>query len=393
MINKLKLGLPVQLILMLAFVFLFGDYFPHIFIAGAYAISLSIKELLLYVMPFIIFSFIFSCLVSFRGGSFKFLVSLLGSVCLSNFVSTMIAFSVSMGAIHVLQGFSISTMEAQSTLTPAWDLSLQRLIPNDWALFAGLAFGLLGSFQSTEKLEKVSEFLKKAAHGLLNRVFIPILPLFIFGFILKMQFEGTIVSALTTYAPIALLFFATQILYVGLLYGVGADYNFNRWVEQLKNVMPAGMTALSTMSSLASMPYTLQAAEKNTNGDEMVDVIVPATVNVHLVGDSIAIPMMALAILFNMGMPMPTLSLYLIFAFYFVVNKFAVAAVPGGGILVMLPVLQQYLQFNDEMLSLITMLYILFDAIITFVNVLGNGAFAILFTRFYRRQTLAWGKP
>ena len=42
----------------------------------------------------------------------------------------------------------------------------------------------------------------------------------------------------------------------------------------------------------------------------------------------------------------------------------------------MLPILEQYLGFNAEMLSLITALYILFDPIITSVNILGNGAFA-----------------
>ena len=67
----------------------------------------------------------------------------------------------------------------------------------------------------------------------------------------------------------------------------------------------------------------------------------------------------------------------LIFAAYFVLAKFSVAAVPGGGILVMLPILEKYLGFNSEMLSLITALYILFDPVITCANVLGNGAFAL----------------
>lgn len=61
---------------------------------------------------------------------------------------------------------------------------------------------------------------------------------------------------------------------------------------------------------------------------------------------------------------------------YFVLAKFSVAAVPGGGILVMLPILEAYLGLNGEMLSLITALYLLFDPVITCANILGNGAFA-----------------
>jgi hypothetical protein len=77
----------------------------------------------------------------------------------------------------------------------------------------------------------------------------------------------------------------------------------------------------------------------------------------------------------------PSLLSYLTFSLYFVIAKFSVAAIPGGGILVMLPILEAYLGFNAEMMSLITALYVLFDPVITCANVLGNGAFAKLIDR------------
>ena len=58
-------------------------------------------------------------------------------------------------------------------------------------------------------------------------------------------------------------------------------------------------------------------------------------------------------------MPLPSLYEYLIFSFSFVIAKFSVAAIPGGGIIVMLPILENYLGFNAEMLSFITALYII----------------------------------
>jgi Na+/H+-dicarboxylate symporter len=75
---------------------------------------------------------------------------------------------------------------------------------------------------------------------------------------------------------------------------------------------------------------------------------------------------------------------YLIFAFHFVIAKFSVAAIPGGGIIVMIPILEKYLGFNSDMSSLITALYILFDPIITGINVLGNGAFAKVIDKLIR---------
>ena len=88
----------------------------------------------------------------------------------------------------------------------------------------------------------------------------------------------------------------------------------------------------------------------------------------------------------SFGVAEPGFLSYLIFAAYFVMAKFSVAGVPGGGILVMLPVLESYLGFNGEMLSLITALYILFDPVITCANVLGNGGFAITIERFFKTE-------
>ena len=122
----------------------------------------------------------------------------------------------------------------------------------------------------------------------------------------------------------------------------------------------------------------------NTNPD-LARSVIPATVNIHLVGDCFAIPIFALAILVSFQGGLPSLEHYALFTFYFVMAKFAVAAVPGGGVLVMLPVLEKYLGFSAPMLSLITALYVIFDPLITAANIMGNGAFAMGFSKLYAK--------
>jgi Na+/H+-dicarboxylate symporter len=154
------------------------------------------------------------------------------------------------------------------------------------------------------------------------------------------------------------------------------NFKIQEFLNNIKNMLPAAISGFSTMSSAASMPLTIIGAENNTQNKEIAGCVIPATVNIHLVGDCFAIPIFAYAVLKSFGLPEPSLFNYMIFAFYFVLAKFSVAAVPGGGIIVMLPILEVYMGFNAEMMSLITALYILFDPIITCANVLGNGAFA-----------------
>lgn len=150
-------------------------------------------------------------------------------------------------------------------------------------------------------------------------------------------------------------------------------------------MLPAAITGFCTMSSATAMPLTLIGVEKNAHNPDLARSIVPATVNVHLIGDCFAIPIFAYAILKNFGFAEPSLISYLIFAGYFVFAKFSVAAIPGGGVLVMLPILETNLGFNSEMLSLITALYVLFDPIITCANVFGNGGFALVMSKLAMR--------
>ena len=77
------------------------------------------------------------------------------------------------------------------------------------------------------------------------------------------------------------------------------------------------------------------------------------------------------------------MELELIFSLYFILAKFGVAAVPGGGIIVISPILESQFGFSGQMTPLIYALYMMFDPIITSVNIMGNGAFAIAFKKFY----------
>jgi Na+/H+-dicarboxylate symporter len=112
-----------------------------------------------------------------------------------------------------------------------------------------------------------------------------------------------------------------------------------------------------------------------------------------MTGDSLAIPIMAIAILFSLGQPLPTFEQYCLFSVFFVLCRFAVAAVPGGGILIILPILESYLGFSPEMSALITTIFILFDPFATAVNVIGNGGFIILLSQFFRGILQCETKP
>lgn len=383
-LKSLLKSLPVQLLLIILFVALFGKYVDEDVKRVSLAISISLKEVLVALLPIMIFAFISSCLISFGSGTIRFIISLLGAVVLSNYLSTVIAYFIGSFSIESVCGFSASS-EQTKELVAYWSFSIPVYINNAQGLIAGLVYGIIFGYVKNDFAVMVANKLSEFSMFFLEKIFIPLVPIFILGFIFKLEHEGSLVRVIKDYCQVLGLIAFVQISYVVLMYGIAASFKPAKWLELMKNAFPSLIVAISTMSSAASMPFVLEGVEQNTNHSKSARAIVSSTINFHMIGDNFTVVILALAVLVTFGQPIPTFSEFFIFSLYFTAFRFAVAAVPGGGIIVMTGLLSNHLGFSTEMISLITALYILFDGIITMTNVFGNGAFPVLFLKVFKR--------
>lgn len=373
--------MPLLLLAMILLLSLTHRWLPLELKSALYGISLALKSLIVFVLPFLIFGLLFKTSVQMAKKASKWVLVILGAICLSNFLSTMISYLIGSGVYHFDLSLALSTGTGSATpLSPfhLWSENylLPKLIGNSHAMFAGLLLGILCGWLKPSAGEKIGLYFEKWI-GLFLKLFLYVIPLFIAGFIINMLHEGMMGLILRAYALIFIVVATTVFTYIALVYWAANGFQKKIFVQNLKNMLPAAIAGFGSMSSAAAMPLTLIGTQKNSKNPDMAKSIIPATVNIHLIGDCFAIPIFAFAILKSFGMAEPAFGSYLIFAVYFVLAKFSVAAVPGGGILVMLPILETYLGFSGEMLSLITALYILFDPLITSANILGNGGFAM----------------
>ena len=346
-----------------------------------YGMSLSIKSLIVFSLPFIIFGLLFKTTVGFARNASKVIIAILIAICMSNFLSTMVGYS--MGRIAYRFDLTMSFPNEGAELQPAWSILLPKWIGNDSAMFAGLICGIVLGWWKPSWAAAIAGRVDQVVSRVLKG-FLYVIPLFISGFVMKMYHDNVMNYIIQNYGKVFGLIACSVFTYIALIYFLANRGRETSWVQSLKNMMPAAIAGFGSMSSAAAMPLTLLGTEKNSENPDLARSIIPATVNVHLIGDCFAIPIFAFAVMKSFGVSEPAFSHYLIFASYFVLAKFSVAAVPGGGILVMLPILEHELGFDPTMLSLITALYILFDPIITCANVLGNGGFAMNLSRLPR---------
>jgi len=365
--------MPFVLIAIIILVALFHTWIPTEWQSVLYAISLSIKSIIVFLLPLIIFGLLFKTTVNLAHDATKVIGIILVGIVVSNFLSTSISHYVGLWIYQF--DLSISLPEEANGLQAAWQWSLPKLVGNEVAMFSGLILGLLGGYFKIHAAKKLAGILDKIVGRILHFI-IYLIPFFVTGFIFKLYNDGVMGVIIQQYSLIFVLIALAQYSYILLAYFLLSRCRFSEFFKSVKNMIPAAITGFSTMSSAASMPLTIIGAEKNAKNKGLVSSVIPATVNVHLVGDCFAIPILAFALMKSFGVAAPDFISYLIFTCYFVLAKFSVAAIPGGGILVMLPILETYLGLNSAMLSLITALYILFDPVITSANVLGNGAFA-----------------
>ncbi|OGT42803.1 MAG: hypothetical protein A3F42_01720 [Gammaproteobacteria bacterium RIFCSPHIGHO2_12_FULL_37_34] len=367
--------LPILLFIIIVMVMCFGSFIPLGIKEILYALSLSIKSVIIFLLPFIIFGLLFKTAMTLTHNATRIILLILGGVVCSNFIATFLSHYVGSFIYHL--NLSITLPKESSTLQAAWSFVLPPFIANDKAMFSGIGLGVILSLIKIKRTTNIANQLDWVISKIL-KFFIYLIPLFVTGYLIKLQADGVIGLILKNYALIFVIIAAAQLFYITSAYLLVNKGRMLDGLNCIKNMLPAALSGFSTMSSAASMPLTIMGVENNTRNKTLARSVVPATVNIHLLGDCFAIPIFAFAILKTFGMAEPSLIHYLIFTFYFVLAKFSVAAVPGGGIIIMLPILESYLGFNTNMLSLITALYILFDPVITCVNVLGNGAFAKL---------------
>lgn len=340
-----------------------------------YAISLTVKSIIAFLLPVIIFSLLYKTMVGFARQATVMMALILICVCCSNFLSTYLSHFVGEWIYHF--DLSLLTPNESKSLTPAFTLLIPSFIPNNKAMIAGILLGLISGLVYNYKALIIAERLNNLTAKLLV-VFIYLIPIFVTGFIIKLQYDGVVETILKDYLKVFTVITFAQFGYILFIYFILNKFNVSKTLVCIKNILPAGIAGFSTMSSAAIIPLTIIGARNNAQNKELASLVIPATVNIHLVGDCFAIPIFAYAVMKSFEVAMPGSSIYLVFVLYFILAKFSVAAIPGGGIIVMLPILEKYLGLNSEMLSLITALYILFDPVITCANILGNSALAKL---------------
>lgn len=219
----------------------------------------------------------------------------------------------------------------------------------------------------------------------IEKVIIPLLPVYIFTMICEMSAKGVIGALMGAGAKIILTGVGLSIVYLIIQYCIAGAVAHKNPFKCLGNMLPAYFTAFSICSSSAVIPVTQRCTLKNGVSPDIAGFTIPLCSTVHMCGSTIKLATSAFAIAYMSGMDIS----FGMYANFVLVQGIAAVAAPGvmGGVLMAsIGIIESILGFSPEQTALVMALYLALDGYGPACNVTGDGAIALVIDRFFGRK-------
>lgn len=369
----------------------FGLYLPESINRIFATFNSFFGQFLNFAIPLIILGLIMPAISDLGKGAGKLLLitALIayGSTIFSGFMSYFTSSAIFPSLLESHINTAAEVTENGKELEPYFSITIPAVIDVMSALVLAFVIGLGLAYQENSALKKVANDFQRIIMQVIENVIVPLLPLFILGIFASMSFSGKVYSILSVFINIIGVIFAMHIILLLLQYIITGALVKRNPIKLLGTMMPAYFTALGTQSSAATIPVTLEQAEKNGVSSKIAGFVIPLCATIHLSGSIMKITACAMALMILEGVPYD-FGMFAGFIFMLGVAMVAAPGVPGGAIMAAIGVLQSMLGFSEEMIGLMIALYIAMDSFGTAANVTGDGAIALVVDKITRSKNV-----
>lgn len=385
--KRIRIGLlgrvVIAIILGIALGLVFPDWLSRVFLT----FNALFSNFLNFVVPLIILGLIAPGIADLGKNAGRLL--LLTSLIAYGFTTFtgLFAYFSSLLFLPTLLGGDGSPMipDATNKLSAYFNLEMAPVIDVMSALILSFILGLGISFSRGDVLKNAFNEFKDIIMLVINKVIIPLLPLYIFGIFLDMTVAGQVASVLAVFIKIVVLVFVLTLILLLIQFIFAGFIAKTNPFRALKIMMTAYLTALGTQSSAATIPVTHQQAIKAGVDEDIAGFVIPLCATIHLSGSMLKITACAMAVMMMNGEVIST-EIFIGFIFLLGITMVAAPGVPGGAIMAAVGVLTSVLGFSEESIGLMIALYIGMDSFGTAANVTGDGAIALIMNKIYKKD-------
>ncbi len=374
----------IAIVLGIACGYVFPEFLSRIFIT----FNATFSQFLSFCVPLIIIGFVVTAISDIGGKAGKMLLFTTILAYAMTIFSGLLSYFTGLFTFPYLLTDTLTanlSVSESDVLNPYFVIEMPPLMGVTTALVFSFLFGLgIANLSEESVLRKFFSDVKEIVLKVINKVIIPILPIYIFGIFLNMTVAGQVGTVLSTFAKIIIVIFILHIVLLLIQFSIAALFSKDckNPLKLLMTMMPAYFTALGTQSSAATIPVTLERAKKLGVSDGVAGFVIPLCATIHLSGSMLKITACALALMMLQSMPYDT-PMFISFIAMLGVTMVAAPGVPGGAIMAALGVLTQILGFSEADNALMIALYIAMDCFGTACNVTGDGALSVIVNRVF----------
>ena len=343
-------------------------------------------QVIFFLVPLIILGFVAPSIARLKSNASKMLLFAFAIAYLSS------VGAASFGAIvgyQLIPSLHIETATEGLREAPAmlFNIEIPPVMSVMSALVLAIFVGLSTAWVRSEQMEQLLDTFQQMILRLVERILMPLLPLFIAANFCVLSYEGALTRQLPIFLSVLVVVILCHYLWLMLLYGLASFYSRKNGWQVLRNYGPAYLTALGTMSSAATLGTALKCAGRSSLlRKEVIDVTIPLFANIHLCGSILTetfFVMTVSQVLYGC-LPDPTTMA----VFITLLGLFAIGApgVPGGTVLASLGLIIAILGFDEAGTALLLTIFALQDSFGTACNVAGDGALTLIVDTFERRQ-------
>lgn len=383
--KKIKLSLFVKVLIAIVLGALLGLIAPDVLVCIFKTFNVIFAQLLKFIVPLLVLGLVTPAIANLGKGAGKMLLIVVGIAYLSTVCAGL--FSYLGGNIlfpHYLTPGELSTEAvAAKEFQPYVDLKIPPVCDILTALVLSFMIGLGIIYTGSKGLKKGFDEFGEIVKITMEKVIIPLLPVYIFTMICEMSAKGVIAVVIGAGAKIILTGVGLSILFLVVQYIVAGLIAGKNPFKCLWNMVPAYLTGFSICSSSAVIPVTTKCTLKNGVREDVVDFTIPLCSNVHMCGSTIKLAATAVAVAYITGTPIP-FGLYLNFVLMQAIATVASPGVMGGVLMASVGLLESILGFSPEQTALLMTIYLALDGYGPACNVTGDGAVALIVDRIKR---------
>ena len=385
----MKIGLLGRILIAIALGVLLGNILTLPWVRIFITFNSIFGQFLGFIIPLIIVGLVTPAIADIGKGAGKLLLITVGIAYADTVIAAILSYATGSTFFPSLIGNgsqTLETVEKSAEILPYFTINIPATIDVMSALVLSFIVGLGIAYGGHTVLRGATNEMKAIIVGVIERVIIPLLPVYIFGIFLNMTFSGDVMRMMTVFAKIIVVIFALHIFVLLYQYFIAGAIVRKNPFRLLANMFPAYLTALGTSSSAATIPVALKQTRKNGVSEGVAGFVIPLCVTVHLSGSAMKITACAFTIALLEGLP-TDFPLFLHFIMVLAIFMVAAPGVPGGAIMASLAPLGSILGFGENEQALMIALYIAMDSFGTACNVTGDGAIALVVDKLNRKKT------